>query len=74
MINSIFLSRNAQFYKIKDNKRITNEIIEDIIKEASNNKQSTSYLVNEFRVLKNINDVAYKYTLRVYKAKKKVDF
>ena len=24
MINSIFLSRNAQFYKIKENKRITN--------------------------------------------------
>jgi hypothetical protein len=74
MINSIFLSRNAQFYKVKDNKRITNRIIEDIIKEASKNKQSTSYLVNEFRVSKNINNVVYKYTLRVYKAKKKVDF
>jgi len=74
MINSIFLSRNAQFYKIKVNKHITNKVIEDIIKEASNNKQSTSYLVNEFRVLKNINNTAYKYTLRVYKAKRKVDF
>lgn len=74
MINSIFLSRNAQFYKIKNDKRITNEIIEDIIKEASKNKHSTRYLVNEFRVLKNINETPYKYTLRVYKAKKKVDF
>ncbi len=74
MIDNIFLSHNAQFYKIKSNNQITNRIIEDIIKEASNNKETSYYILNDFRINKEVNGFNFKYSFRVYKAKKKVDF
>ena len=75
MIENIYLSHNAQFYKKKStNLRISNIIIEDIIKEASKNKLSTSYLVNDFRINKTFNELDFIYSLRIYESKKKVDF
>jgi len=75
LIENIYLSHNAQFYKKKStNVRVSNLVIEDIIKEASKNKLSTSYLINDFRINKTFNDLDFIYSLRVYKSKKKVDF
>jgi len=74
MIDNIFLSHNAQFYKVKSNKQITNDTIKTIVKEASNNKETSHYILNDFRINKEVNGFNFKYTFRVYKAKKKVDF
>lgn len=74
MINGVFLSNNAQFYRIKDGKQIINSTIEDIIKEASNNKLARSYMLDDFRLTREVDGFTFKYTFRIYKAKKKVDF
>ena len=74
MINSVFLSNNAQFYRIRDGKQVIASTIEDIIKEASNNKLARSYMLDDFRLARDVDGFTFKYTFRIYKAKKKVDF
>ncbi|MBU0926011.1 hypothetical protein KKG81_14085 [bacterium] len=75
MIDNIYLSHNAQFYKKKNpNNRIPDRVIENIIKEASKNKLSKSYVLNDFREERVFDDLNFIYSFRVYKAKKKVDF
>lgn len=74
-MNNIFLTQNAQFYRKKiENQHVANTKIQNIISEASKNKQSSAYIINDFRVSRTINDLSFNYTLRVFKSKKKVDF
>lgn len=65
---------NAQFYKTNENITITNDLIDTILQEACSNKLNSSYLINEKRVSSTLNNLNYKYTFRVYKSKKRVDF
>ena len=75
MIDNIYLSHNAQFYKKKNSDtRVADVTIENIIKEASKNKLTKSYLVNDFREVRTFNDLNFIYSLRVYKSRKNVDF
>ncbi len=74
MLNHVLLSNNAQFYRIKDGKQVVNSTIKDIIEEAALNKLSHSYILNDFRQSKVVENIVFKYTFRIYKSKKKVDF
>ncbi|TPG92026.1 hypothetical protein, partial [Haemophilus haemolyticus] len=74
-IENLILTKNAIFYKKNTCKKTqeTQEIISNLIEKACINKTGT-YILNEIERNGVLGDIEYKYSIRIFKVNKKVNF
>lgn len=69
----LILTKNAMFYK-KIQGASTENIIEEIIDIASENKNDKEFILNEINIPSEIDDLNYKYSIRVFQINRPVYF
>ena len=70
---NVILTKNALFYK-KNQDIETNRIIEELIELATSNKNEKDFLLNEINESSILENLEYKYSIRIFQVNKPVHF